>query len=65
MNGIKYIVDEKGRKSAVVIDLKKFGDFWEDLYDYLLCLTRKDEPTFPLSEVKADLKKLGKLRGKV
>lgn len=30
MDGIRFIVDEKGRKTAVVVDLKKYGKIWED-----------------------------------
>ena len=44
MRGIKYIVDEKGKKTAVVIDLKKYGELWEEFYDYILCLEREKEP---------------------
>jgi len=29
MDGIRFIVEEKGRKTAVVIDLKKYGEIWE------------------------------------
>ena len=35
MNGIQYVVDEKGRKVAVQIDLKKYGALWEDFWDGL------------------------------
>ncbi len=61
MRGIKYIVDEKGEKTAVVIDLKKYGELWEELAGLLLYLERKDEPRLTLEEVRERLKKLGKL----
>jgi hypothetical protein len=31
MTGIKFITDEKGRKTAVIIDLKKHKALWEDI----------------------------------
>lgn len=61
MSGIKYIVDEKGNKTAVIIDLKKYGELWEELEAFLLYLERKDEPRLTLEEVQERLKKLGKL----
>jgi hypothetical protein len=30
MNGIRYVIDDKGRKVAVQIDLKKYGAMLED-----------------------------------
>jgi len=28
MKGVKYGVDDKGDKTAVIIDLKKYGELW-------------------------------------
>ncbi len=33
MTGIQFLTDEKGRKVAVQIDLRKHGALWEDFYD--------------------------------
>lgn len=55
MDGIRFIVDEKGKKTAVIIDLEKHGEVWEDIYDYLTCLERENEPTVSLDEVKKEL----------
>ena len=33
MSGVQFIVDEHGNKTAVVIDLKKNANLWEDFYD--------------------------------
>jgi hypothetical protein len=30
MTGIQFLTDEKGRKTAAVIDLKKHGALWEE-----------------------------------
>jgi len=55
MDGIRFIIDEKGNKTAVVIDLGKHGEVWEDIYDYLTCLERQGEPTISLDEAKKEL----------
>ena len=30
MQGIQFVTDDKGQKVAVQINLKKFGELWED-----------------------------------
>ena len=40
MPGIKFLIDRKGRKKAVLIDLKKHKDLGEDLYDAYLAHRR-------------------------
>ena len=61
LKGVRFIVDEKGRRTSVVIDLKENGDLWEDLYDRGLARKRKDEPRESLASVKARLAKAGKV----
>lgn len=61
MQGIQYLTDEKGKKVAVQINLKKFGDVWEDFFDTLISKQRSDEPRESIDSVRARLKKLGKL----
>lgn len=61
MQGIQYVMDEKGHKVAVQINLKRFGDVWEDFYDTLLSKQRSDEPRESIESVRHRLKKLGKL----
>jgi hypothetical protein len=61
--GIQYITDEKGRKTAAVIDLEKHKALWEGIQDVLVSRSRRHERRIPLEEVKADLIKSGKLRG--
>lgn len=63
MTGIQYITDEKGRKTAAIVDLKKHKALWEDFQDVLVSRSRRQERRIPLEEVKADLIKSGKLRG--
>ena len=57
MTGINFVINEKGKKSAVVIDLKKYGKLWEDFYDTVKVNKRKNEPRETLQMVKGRLKK--------
>lgn len=52
MPGVEYVVDAQGQRRAVVIDLKKHGSLWEDLYDAYLVQRRRKEPREPLARVK-------------
>jgi len=63
MHDIQYIVDEKGAKRAVIIDLDKCADLWEDFYDILVARQRADEPRESLNKVKKHLTRAGKLNG--
>ena len=63
MTGIQFITDEKGRKTAAILDLKKHREVWEDIEDVLVSRSRRREKRIPLEEVKAELIKSGKLRG--
>ncbi len=63
MMGIQFITDEKGRKTAAVIDLKKHQALWQDIEDVLVSRPRRNEKRIPLEKMKADLIKNGKLRG--
>ena len=61
MQGITYLVDEDGNKKAVVIDLKKHSDLWEDFEDQMVAMKRKNQKRFTHDEVKTMLRKSGKL----
>ena len=63
MNGIQYVTDDKGKKIAVQIDIRKHKALWEDIEDGLVAESRATEKVVPLIKVKADLIKRGKLRG--
>ena len=62
MNGIQFVTDEKGRRVAVQIDLKKYGAIWEDFWDGLVSESRSKEKGIPYEKVKADLVKHGRRR---
>jgi hypothetical protein len=52
VKGVQFIVDDEGQKKAVLIDLKKYGEVWEDFYDTLRVKERETESRESLKEVK-------------
>ena len=62
MTGVQFVTDNKGRKVAVLIDLKKHGARLQDFWDGLISESRRKEPGIPLEKIKADLVKRGRLR---
>lgn len=63
MEGIRYVLNHKGKKVAVLIDLEMYGDLWEDIYDTIVARSRADEPKESLESVKRRLKRQGRLNG--
>ena len=63
MEGIQFVTNDKGEKVAVQIDLRKYGDLWEDVYDSLIARQRAKEPRETLASVKERLIKQRKLDG--
>lgn len=52
MKGVEFVVSDNGIKKAVIIDLKKHGEIWEDFYDVILAKERGDDPRESLEDVK-------------
>jgi len=52
MDGIDFIVDEKGKKKAVIIDLEAFGSAYKDKEDILVAHSRLNESRIPYKKVK-------------
>ena len=63
MKGIQFVVNERGKKMAVVIDLKTHSALWEDFHDAAVARERQSEPRETLEDVKKRLRRRGKLRG--
>ena len=63
MGGIQFITDEKGQKTAAVIDLKTHKALWEDIADVLVSKARRGDRGVPLAKAKSALIASGKLRG--
>lgn len=61
VKGIQFVVDEYGEKTAVMIDLRKNAELWEDFYDRAVASSREKEPRETLESVKERLER-GKRR---
>ena len=61
LDGIQFVTDVSGKRKAVVLDLERYGELWEDIYDILVAREREDEPRESLEEVKRLLIADGKL----
>jgi hypothetical protein len=66
MKGIEYVVDEKGERKAVMLDLNLYGsaveEFLEDLYGHRVIQSRKKDKKFSKKEFLTGLKDDGLLR---
>jgi PHD/YefM family antitoxin component YafN of YafNO toxin-antitoxin module len=60
-----YIVDKKGKKTAVILPLEKYEELLEDLEDLAVIASRKTEPTYDWDNLKKKLKRDGILSDKV
>ncbi|HET6455764.1 MAG TPA: hypothetical protein VFI02_15275 [Armatimonadota bacterium] len=60
MRGVDYVVDETGKKKAVVIDLCQWGEVWEDFYDIMVSEARKREDRVPWDKLKAEMEEVRK-----
>lgn len=52
MKGINFVINEKGEKKAVLIDLEQWGELWEDFSDILVSRSREDESEISWDEIK-------------
>ena len=52
----KYIVDDTGKKTAVVLSLEEYEELIEDIHDLAVIAERRDEPTISFDELKKRLK---------
>lgn len=52
IKGVEFVVDQDGEKKAVLIDLRRHRELWEDFYDTALASAREDEPRESLEAVK-------------
>jgi hypothetical protein len=53
MTGIQFVTDEKGRRTAVLIDLRKHRAIWEDFWDGLVSESRRKQKGIPFEEYRA------------
>ena len=55
MKGIQFVIDESGKKKAVLIDLEEWGEVWEDFYDILVAESREHEEDIAWETLKAEM----------
>jgi hypothetical protein len=55
MKGIQFVIDDSGKKKAVLIDLEEWGELWEDFYDLLVTQSRKHEKTIAWEDIKVEM----------
>ena len=60
MKGIEYLIDEKGERKSIVIDLKKWGELVEDLLDAVEAKQRVEEESIPYRIARKEIHKKNK-----
>jgi hypothetical protein len=63
MTGIQFLTDEKGRRVAVQIDLKRHGAIWQDFWDGLVSESRREEKSVPYERYRTSRLKRTRSRG--
>ena len=63
MTGISFVTDQKGRKVAVQIDLRKHAAIWQDFWDGFLSESRRKERAIPYQQYRATRLKRTRQRG--
>ena len=53
---VKYITDDRGERTAVVLPISDYEKLLEDLEDLAVVAERRDEPTIPHEQFVSELK---------
>jgi hypothetical protein len=62
IRGVKFLFDERGEKTAVMIDLRQGRGLWEDILDVATARSRERESAESWTTVRARLAKAGRLK---
>jgi hypothetical protein len=57
----RYVTDRKGRKTGVVLSIKRYSRLMEDLHDLAVVAERRDEKPMTADDLKKRLHKRGLL----
>jgi hypothetical protein len=57
----QFVVDGKGKRTSVILSLKRYQRLMEDLHDLAVVAERRSEKPIPLDEMKRRLKRDGLL----
>lgn len=60
-NGIQFVTDAEGNRTAVIIPIDKYEELMEDLHLVRVYNETRDEPRRPFSEVVEELRKAGEI----
>ena len=60
-DSVKYITDERGERTAVVLPISDYEKLLEDLEDLAVVAERRAEPTIPHEQLVSELKRDGLL----
>lgn len=52
----RYVVDKNGKRTDVILPVKKFTELLEDIHDLAIVAERRDESTISFNELKKRLK---------
>jgi hypothetical protein len=55
MRGVQFVVNEAGKKTAVLLDLQEWGELWEDFYDILVSQSREQEDTISWDALEVEI----------
>ncbi len=61
MGKAQYLVDDSGKKTAVVLPVEEYEELLEDIHDLAVIAERKDESTTSFDELKKRLEADGLL----
>ena len=61
VRGVQFVTDSDGQRIAVLLDLKEWGELWEDIYDNMIADERIGESSMPLEEFETELRAEGLL----
>jgi hypothetical protein len=62
IRGVKFLFDERGQRTAVMIDLRQGSGLWEDILDVATARSREREPSHTWASVRSRLEKSGRLK---
>ncbi len=57
----RYVIDTSGKKTGVLLSLKRYEQLMEDLHDLAVVAERRHEEAISLDEMKRRLRKDGRL----
>ena len=55
----QFVIDAKGKKTGVILSLRRYQKLMEDLHDLAIVAERRFEEPVPLEEMKQRLRKDG------